>query len=145
MQTILTYNEQETIDAGKQFALKLQPGDVVACYGNLGAGKTRFIKGICETLGVHKHVASPTFTIINVYTTETRTIYHFDLYRINTPDELFELGFEEYTTGNGTCLIEWAEKAGDMLPPERYDVRFQLGTSENEREIMIEKTVGVTA
>jgi len=143
LHTILTYNEQETIDAGKLFALKLRPGDVVACYGDLGAGKTRFIKGVCETLGVHKHVASPTFTIINVYKTETGTIYHFDLYRINSADELFELGFEEYTTGSGICLIEWAEKAGDMLPPERYDVRFQLGTSENERQLTITEVSAV--
>ena len=145
MQTILTYNEQETIDAGKQFALTLQPGDVVACYGDLGAGKTRFIKGVCETLGVHKHVTSPTFTIMNVYTTETGTIYHFDLYRITSPDELFELGFEEYTTGTGICLIEWAEKAEEMLPRERYDVQFVLGASENERQITVRVVAEITA
>ncbi len=139
MNTLSTYNEQETIHAGKSFAHELNAGDVVACYGDLGSGKTRFIKGICEGLGVHEHVASPTFTIINMYNSGNTIIYHFDLYRINSLDELYELGFEEYTNSDGICLIEWAEKADGLLPQNRYDIHFQLGETENEREIFINK------
>jgi tRNA threonylcarbamoyladenosine biosynthesis protein TsaE len=137
LETLSTHNEHETILAGKTFARELKPGDAVACYGDLGSGKTRFIKGICEGLGVREHVASPTFTIINVYNAGGNTIYHFDLYRINSLDELYELGFEEYTNSDGICLIEWAEKANGLLPQNRYDVHFQLGETENVRELSI--------
>ncbi|MBI5216998.1 MAG: tRNA (adenosine(37)-N6)-threonylcarbamoyltransferase complex ATPase subunit type 1 TsaE [Ignavibacteriae bacterium] len=137
MKLLRTHNELDTINAGTSFARELQPGDIVACYGDLGSGKTRFIKGICEGLGVHEHVASPTFTIINMYNSGNTSIYHFDLYRINSLDELYELGFEEYTNSDGICLIEWAEKANGLLPQNRYDVHFQLGETENEREISI--------
>ncbi len=140
-----THNEQETIHAGKIFAKGLNAGDVVACYGDLGSGKTRFIKGICEALGVREHVASPTFTIINMYNSGNTIIYHFDLYRINSLDELYELGFEEYTNSDGICLIEWAEKAEGLLPQKRYDIYFQLGETENKREISIKQISEMTA
>ena len=145
MNSAVTHNEQETIQAGKRFASRLKPGDVVACYGELGSGKTRFIKGICERLGVHGHVASPTFNILNIYSVNSLQVYHFDLYRLNDLREVLDLGFEEYTSGEGICLIEWAEKAADLLPAERYDVSFRLGASEQERGISISHSVGVPA
>ena len=145
MESSFTHSEEETIQLGQAFSKNLRRGDVVACYGDLGSGKTRFIKGICEALGVREHVASPTFTIINVYNIGETQVYHFDLYRINSHNELFEVGFEEYTNCDGICLIEWAEKANGLLPPERYDVHFQLGNSENERMISIEQILEVLA
>ncbi|TAK60360.1 MAG: tRNA (adenosine(37)-N6)-threonylcarbamoyltransferase complex ATPase subunit type 1 TsaE [Bacteroidetes bacterium] len=145
MDTLRTHSETETIQAGRQFALQLKPGDIVACYGELGSGKTRFIKGICEALGVREHVASPTFTIMNVYSAGSTPVYHFDLYRIASYSELDELGFEEYALDDGICLIEWAEKADEVLPRERYEVRFQLGASEQERELSISRLYGVAA
>ncbi len=138
-----TYNEQETIGAGNRFAGMLRSGDVVACYGDLGSGKTRFIKGVCEALRVRDHVASPTFTLINVYRAPSLRIFHFDLYRITSSNELFDLGFEEYMNGDGICLIEWAEKADSFLPPERYDVHFRLGATENERELIITRGASI--
>jgi tRNA threonylcarbamoyladenosine biosynthesis protein TsaE len=145
MNTIITRTEQETLSAGKEFAKKLQPGDVVACYGELGSGKTRFIKGICQHFGVSEHVTSPTFTIINEYHAKKMMLYHFDFYRIRSLAEIEELGFEEYLYDEGICLIEWAEKATDVLPAKRYDVHFQFGHDENTREIRITEPIEVTA
>jgi tRNA threonylcarbamoyladenosine biosynthesis protein TsaE len=145
MNTVITRTEQETLSAGKEFAKKLQHGDVVACYGELGSGKTRFIKGICQHFGVSEHVTSPTFTIINEYHTKGMMVYHFDLYRIRSLAEIEELGIEEYLYDEGICLIEWAEKAAEVLPSKRYDVHFSFGSDENTREIRITEPVEVTA
>lgn len=145
MNNFHTYNEEETIQAGKEFAARLKPGDIVACYGDLGSGKTRFIKGICEALGVREHIASPTFTIMNIYRASAMPVYHFDLYRISSFHELTELGFEEYIAGDALCLIEWAEKAEGVIPGNRYEIYFQLGENENERLLSIGSMMEVAA
>ena len=133
---IRTHSEQETIEAGAEVGKKLRAGDIIACYGELGSGKTRFLKGVCSALGVHEHITSPTFTIINEYH-GSLPVYHFDFYRISTAAEIQELGLEEYFYGNGVCLIEWAEHITNLLPGRHYDVRFELGSTDQERSIQI--------
>jgi len=145
MMRIETHSEEETVAAGREYSRRLQPGDVVACFGGLGAGKTRFIKGICEGLGVREHVSSPTFTIVHEYHVRELHICHFDFYRLKSLGELREIGFEEYFDGKVICLIEWADKVSGLLPQKRCDVRFALGSDEQTREIIIDQPVGIVA
>ncbi|MHB1050431.1 MAG: tRNA (adenosine(37)-N6)-threonylcarbamoyltransferase complex ATPase subunit type 1 TsaE [Bacteroidota bacterium] len=137
-ETFTTQNEDETIRRGEQFALRLQPGDVVALYGDLGSGKTRFAKGISRGLGVREEVTSPTFVVVNEHLDGRMPLYHFDFYRIRTIAELDEIGFDEYIDRAGVCVIEWAELIRQRLPEHRYDIHCALGENENERTITIE-------
>lgn len=133
--TMVTHSEAETIARGEEVAKLLTSGDVLAFYGDLGTGKTHFIQGICRGLGVKEHVASPTFTIVNEYSSGEIPIYHFDFYRMKSMDEIRDIGFEEYVSGPGISLIEWAEKAEELLPPGHYEIRLQLGVNEYTRAI----------
>lgn len=144
-QTFRTYSEDETILAGIKFAKRLTSGSVVALFGDLGTGKTRFIKGICNGLGVQEHVASPTFTIVNEYTCNTVKIFHFDFYRIKSVIEIKEIGFYEYIYNDGVCVIEWADRVQELLPLNRFDVHLSLGENEFTREISIEDIIEVPA
>ncbi|HZC05555.1 MAG TPA: tRNA (adenosine(37)-N6)-threonylcarbamoyltransferase complex ATPase subunit type 1 TsaE [Ktedonobacterales bacterium] len=100
---------EQTRDLGKALGALLEPGDVVLLEGNLGAGKTALTQGIGLGLGIHSVINSPTFTILKEYTGRL-TLYHFDLYRIESPDEMYALGFEDYFSGDGVCVVEWAER-----------------------------------
>src|SRR5262245_34034958 len=113
MKQYVTQSEAETCDLGTRFAASLKGGDVVEAYGTLGSGKTKFIQGICRGLNIHAHVVSPTFTIVNEYSADAINVYHFDFYRVVSLREIAEIGFEEYVSRGGICLIEWAEKAGE--------------------------------
>ncbi len=142
--TYTTRSEEETIELGKQFAARLKPGDVVALYGDLGAGKTEFVKGICAYFHVSQIVSSPTFTIINRYEGEDAahhhvTLYHIDLYRIKSPKELEEIGLAECAEeGTAIKLIEWAEKANGTLPKHHYSIHFEFSPEDiNTRRIRI--------
>jgi len=145
MNRTTTHTEAETNALGASFAQSLRRGDVVALFGDLGTGKTHLVQGICKGLGVKEHVASPTFTIVNEYIVGQQSIYHFDFYRIASPAELREIGFEEYVSGNGICLIEWADRVREALPQRRYDIHLAFGNDHYSREITIENSVGVTA
>ena len=141
-----TTSTEETISYAGEFADKLQRGDIVALYGDLGSGKTQFVKGICLAFKSHTPATSPSFVILNRYEGLDKCgnellVYHFDLYRIKSLTELYDLGYEEFLQGNGICLIEWAEMLRDLLPKRRYDVRLSLGTDENERFIEINEIV----
>jgi tRNA threonylcarbamoyladenosine biosynthesis protein TsaE len=130
-------SEKDTIKLGNDFAKELKLGDVVALYGELGAGKTEFIKGLCHALNVEQMVTSPTFTIMNSYTGRLNrrelSIYHVDLYRIKNASELDEIGFDECIhSKNDIILIEWADKAGNRLSKVDYTVRFELD-DDNEK------------
>lgn len=114
--TLLTANEEETALLGQKLADCLQPGDVVVLHGDLGMGKSVLARGIARGMGITGPVPSPSFTILNVYENGRLPIYHFDWYRIEDPDELSVMGVEEQLNGNGICLIEWAERAPEMLP-----------------------------
>ena len=113
----------QTIDFAKQFAQTLSGGEVIAIDGDLGAGKTAFVKGIALGLGIQKNVSSPTFNIVREYEGRLR-LFHFDVYRIADPAELFEIGFEEYLSAGGVCAIEWAEMIEDQLPPDALHIRI---------------------
>ena len=145
MRRFITNSEEETFAAGIELALRLRSGDVVACFGNLGTGKTCLVKGICKGLSVRERVMSPTFTILREYAGSGITVYHWDFYRVASEAELRELGFEESLNGDGVCLVEWADRVQGLLPPRRFDVHLRLGKTENSREISIEEIVGVTA
>jgi tRNA threonylcarbamoyladenosine biosynthesis protein TsaE len=138
-----TNSEDETIELGRKFAKELPVGSVVYLYGELGAGKTEFIKGICEFFNVKDLVSSPTFTIMNKYIGEANNkeiaIYHIDLYRIEQAKELDEIGFEECLfEDNSIKLIEWAEKAKSHSNRPTYTVKIETDEeSENVRTIYI--------
>ena len=136
---ITTFNETETLTLGVQLASLLNSGDLVAFYGELGSGKTCFIKGICQGLKVEQYVTSPTFALINEYSNQF-PIYHFDFYRLNSEDEIYGLGYEEYFYSSGICLIEWADRVQSFLPAERIEIHlnniFEEG-KENIRNIQI--------
>ncbi len=139
MQKIVTHSEQKTIQAGVQFAQQLTSGSVVALFGDLGSGKTRFAKGISHGLGVKENVTSPTFTIVNEHLDGRLPLYHFDFYRLKTISELNEIGFDEYIFGDGVCVLEWADMIQTKLPAKRFDVHLSLGANEHERIIQIEQ------
>ena len=135
---LVSSSVEETKKLGKQFSAKLSAGMVVAISGPLGSGKTVLIQGTCEGFGVKQHVTSPSFIIINEYPAEKFPVYHFDLYRLKNIQELINLGYEEYFYGKGVCLVEWAEKAQELLPDERIEITLKI-LSENQREIVIQE------
>jgi len=133
--TCVSHSEEETQKIGKEISKKLERGDVVGLYGELGSGKTVLAKGIASGLKSKVQVKSPSFTIINEYSGKY-TIYHIDLYRIEEADDLLKLGFDDYFYGNGVCVIEWAEKIRDYLPPKGFDVHITV-LDETTREIKV--------
>lgn len=131
---------KETANIAAAFAKTLKAGDVVALSGDLGVGKTAFVQGLAKELGVTDYVSSPTFTIVNCYDGRL-PVYHFDVYRINDEDEMYEIGYEEYVYGDGVSVIEWPELISEILPEKRYDItiRKDLSVHGDYREILIEK------
>jgi tRNA threonylcarbamoyladenosine biosynthesis protein TsaE len=132
-----TGNTSETIRIGKHLGGLLEPGDVVALVGDLGTGKTQFIKGLAEGVGVGKatYVSSPSFTLINEYQGRI-PLYHIDLFRLESEKEVEGLGLEEYIHGNGITAIEWADKIPSLLPEELLWVKI-IYTGKNTRSIEI--------
>jgi len=134
--SITSYSEEQTIALAKKLAPTFKKGDVVCLTGSLGAGKTVFVRGLAAALGIDENdVNSPSFTFVNEYPGET-PIFHFDLYRINDPSELYEIGWDEYLGREGLTVVEWGEKAGELLPQRYYSIEFGI-ISETEREISI--------
>ena len=132
---IETNSEAETVLAGEQMGKMLLPGDVLAFYGDLGAGKTAFIRGVARGLGIASRVSSPTFTIVNEYPGPV-PLFHFDMYRLGSSDELFEIGWEDYLTRGGVCCVEWTENVADARPAEAVAVTIEK-TGENARKITV--------
>lgn len=131
--TIITKSPEETKKLGKEISKLVKPGDLLAFYGELGAGKTCFIQGISEGLEVKDYVTSPSFTIINEYQGKI-PIYHFDVFRVSNIEEIIELGYEEYFYGEGLTVIEWAEKIENLLPKDHLKIEIKFKTS-YERKI----------
>lgn len=130
MKTISIASETDLPSAAAEFIDAMGPNRVFAFYGEMGAGKTTFIKALCSQLGVNDKTASPTFSIVNEYRTASgQKIYHFDLYRLKTEEELYDIGYEEYLFSGNLCLIEWPEKMGKLLPEGavKIQVRVQNG------------------
>ena len=110
-------------EAAQQFLAQTGDDKVIAFYGKMGAGKTTFIKALCQTLGVEDVITSPTFSLVNEYTdSEGNSIFHFDFYRIKKLDEVYDMGYEDYFYGGSLCLLEWPELIEDILPEEALKV-----------------------
>lgn len=140
MQIFESYSYEDTIKIANEIANTLKGGEFIAMYGDLGAGKTAFVQGIAKALGITNHVTSPTFTIVNEY--EGRLpLYHFDVYRIGDPEEMFEIGYDEYVDGNGVCIIEWAELIEDLFPQKYIKITILKDDEKgfNYRKIIVEK------
>ncbi|WP_026693053.1 tRNA (adenosine(37)-N6)-threonylcarbamoyltransferase complex ATPase subunit type 1 TsaE [Peribacillus kribbensis] len=135
---LITKNEEETAAFANRLAEKLMPGDVLALEGDLGAGKTAFTRGIAKGLGVKRNVNSPTFTIIKEYQGRL-PLYHMDVYRMEDQDE--DLGFEEYFSGGGVTIVEWAHLIESQLPPDLLLVTISHHTDLNARKFVF-KPVG---
>jgi tRNA threonylcarbamoyladenosine biosynthesis protein TsaE len=132
---IETATEEETTEVGERFAVTLRPGDVVLLYGDLGAGKTAFVRGLARGLGANPdEVSSPTFTIVQEYAAPCATLYHVDLYRLEPP-EIEDLGLEELISGDGIVAIEWADRWTGR-PDDVYEVRLEE-TGEERRRINV--------
>lgn len=126
----------ETVAYGGRRAQSLHAGDVLALAGDLGTGKTQFVKGLVAGLGSDDDVTSPTFTLIHEYTSGRLPVYHFDFYRLNHRDELRQLGLEDYFNGEGVCVIEWADRFPETLPARAEWFCFET-RSESERAIFL--------
>lgn len=120
MQQINTHSMEQSVELGKKLAKLLKPGDVVTLEGDLGAGKTTFTKGIALGLGIKQTLSSPTFTIIKEYRDGQVPLYHMDAYRLEYAEE--DLGFDEYFSGDGISIVEWAQFIEDYLPADRLDI-----------------------
>ena len=130
-------NENDTIELTRKFSEIIDAGDIVALSGDLGSGKTFFVKNICRFFNIET-VSSPTFAIVNEYS-GLKKIYHFDFYRINRPNELFEIGFQDYLNDESAIIfIEWADLFKELLPKRFYEVKFAV-VDENLRRITIYK------
>lgn len=133
---ITSHSEAQTRELARKLAASFLPGDVVVLIGPLGAGKTVFVRGLVEGRGLDiNRVHSPSFTIVNEYPGE-KPLYHFDLYRLNDLGELIEIGYDDYLSRDGVVVIEWGDKAIEVLPEQYYRVEFGI-VSEGERDIDI--------
>lgn len=133
-----TRSPEETERLGASFSAGLPPRSVVGLVGDLGAGKTRFVRGMAQGLGARGFVKSPSFTIVNIYEGGRLPLYHMDLYRIGRVDEFYEAGLEEFIYGEGISVIEWADKLPSLMAECTHIVRSCLGAVEGERLISIE-------
>ena len=133
----LSHSAQETESIGESLAQELRAGDVLAFTGSLGMGKTAFTRGLARGLGCRGRVTSPTFTIVNEYEGKT-PLFHFDMYRLGSSDELFDIGWDDYLARGGVCAVEWSERVSDALPGDTIFVDIARGEeSENTRIITV--------
>jgi len=137
MDSIISHSPQETFEFGKQFAAGLKPGSVLALSGDLGAGKTHFVKGLAVGLGIETEATSPTFTLIHEYTGGRMPLFHIDLYRLEEPEEALNIGLDEYLDSNGVTAIEWADKFESLIPDYATKIRIRVLEGDS-REIVVE-------
>lgn len=129
-------NESATCILASQLAGLTEPRDIIGLVGDLGAGKTAFARAFITARGGDSEVPSPTFTLVQVYECSSISVYHFDLYRIEEPEEIFELGIED-AFAEGISLIEWPDRMDTYIPSERLDIIFSSGLDENAREVIL--------
>lgn len=132
---------EDTFEFGKKLGEEVKPGDFICLNGDLGVGKTVFTQGFAAGLGISEPVNSPTFTILQEYEEGRLPLYHFDVYRIADPEEMYELGYEDYFFGEGVCLVEWAELIKELLPAHRKVITIEkvLEKGFDYRKITIEE------
>ena len=135
---IRTHSPEETEAIGRKIAAKLLPGDIIAYYGDLGAGKTAFTRGLAAGLGVTEQVTSPTYTIVNEYLRGRLPLFHFDMYRLGSADDLFDIGWEDYLARGGVCAVEWSENVEEALTGAIRITISKDPADENVRTITIE-------
>ena len=128
MISIAIQNTENIREAAREFIQHIGEHRVFAFYGEMGAGKTTFIKAICEELGVEDVITSPTFAIVNEYTSSDGSIYHFDFYRIKKLEEVYDMGFEDYFYSGALCFIEWPELIEEVLPEDAVKVNITENT-----------------
>lgn len=133
MTSVNISSERETEKFGEELGNKVKAGDIVALIGDLGTGKTTLTKSIARGLGITETITSPTFNIVKEYRSGRLPLYHFDVYRITEPEEMFELGYEEYFYGDGVCVIEWADMVEEIIPEYAMKIRMRYGVTEGER------------
>ncbi len=133
MDKMIIKDEKQTKEFGLKLADKLKPGSVVALIGDLGTGKTALTKYIAEGLGIKGIITSPTFTIVQEYYDGRLPLYHFDVYRINDVEEMYEIGYEEYFFGEGVSIVEWADLIAEIVPKEAIVINISYGQTEGER------------
>ena len=132
----ISHSPAETEAFGERLAKRLRPGDVVAFTGTLGMGKTALTRGLARGLGCHGRVTSPTFTIVNEYDGAT-PLFHFDLYRLSSADELYDIGWDDYLERGGVCAVEWSERAAKALPEGTITVELARGEEDSSRVITV--------
>ncbi len=138
---IITHSAEETRELGARLSKVLNPGDTLTLQGDLGAGKSELARGIARGLGVSGPVPSPSFTILNMYEDGRCPLYHFDWYRIQDPEEIAEMGFQEQLNGDGIALVEWSERAPEYIPFRRLNVCLRA-VDDQTREITLEPKGG---
>lgn len=132
MLKVTSYSETETVGLGFELVHFLGPGDIVCLFGTLGAGKTILVKGLAKGLGISKdEVISPSFVLVREYHPVRKNkyrvpLYHLDLFRLKTPQDIFDLGYEEYIYAQGICVLEWAQRLGGFLPPEFLRIELEI-------------------
>lgn len=133
---IISNSSDETEQIGEKIGEKLTGTEVIALFGGLGMGKTAFTRGLCSALGINEGVSSPTFALVNEYSGKFK-VYHFDMYRVDTWDDLYSTGFFDYI-GNGILVIEWSENIEGALPENTVRITINRGDSDNQRIFEIE-------
>ena len=132
----ITHSVAETEALGEKLARRLHGGDVIAFTGSLGMGKTALTRGLARGLGCRGRVTSPTFTIVNEYDGDV-PLFHFDLYRLASADELYDIGWDDYLERGGVCAVEWSERVADALPPGTITVDLARGETDGERVVTV--------
>lgn len=137
MEQIVILNEQKMQAFARKLAEEVKEGDILALVGNLGTGKTTFTKYFAEALGVKEVITSPTFNIVKEYESGRLPLYHFDVYRISDPEEMFEIGYEEYFFGTGVCVVEWADLIEELLPEKTIYIYINHGKNAQSRIVKV--------
>lgn len=137
--SVISHSPDETCEIARDLIQQLPCRAVIALHGELGSGKTCFVQGLALALEINQPVTSPTFTIVNEYT-GSRSLFHIDLYRMNSPDEILAFGFEDYLEADGITAIEWAERAGSLIPGNATHIYFETMPDPSRRSIEIRTT-----
>lgn len=140
--TFTSDSPSATETLGERLASRLAGGEVIALYGGLGAGKTAFVRGLSRGLGIEEGVTSPTFTVVNEYA-GTPSLFHFDMYRLGSADELFDIGWEDYISRGGVCAVEWSENVKDAFDGREISVLIERGGGGDNLRIITIEGVGV--